>query len=109
MTDDLFHAAALADPPYKVVCYFESWAVYRPGKGMHDVEDIDFDLCTHHIYTFAGLNSNHKIHSLDPYHDLYDNYGEGEWYPLKSMLTPPICLPVVMICFEVKNNKHFAN
>ena len=70
--------ATVADPPYKVVCYFESWAVYRPGNGIHDVEDIEPDLCTHHIYTFAGLNSSHQIHSLDPYHDLYDNYGEGK-------------------------------
>ena len=65
-----------------MVCYFESWAVYRPGNGIHDVEDIDPDICTHHIYTFAGLNSSHMIHSLDPYHDLYDDYGEGELLPL---------------------------
>ena len=76
---------ATADPPYKVVCYFLSWTVYRPGKGMFDVEDIDFDLCTHHIYAFAGLNSNnYTICSLDPFNDLYDNYGRGKWTALRE-------------------------
>jgi len=61
-----------------IVCYFESWAVYRPDAGKFDVENIDFDLCTHHIYTFAGLENN-KIISLDPYNDLYDDYGLGAY------------------------------
>lgn len=66
------------DQEKRIVCYFESWAVYRPGKGKYDVEDIDPHLCTHGIFCFAGLNaSSYKIISLDPYDDLYDDYGLG--------------------------------
>ena len=36
-------------------------------------------LCTHAIYGFAGLDENtNQIKSLDPYNDLYDNYGKGK-------------------------------
>ncbi|ROT64165.1 chitinase 5 [Penaeus vannamei] len=61
-----------------MVCYFGSWAVYRPGAGRFDVEDIDTDICTHLIYGFAGLKADtHEIVSLDPYNDLDVNYGKG--------------------------------
>nr|AWU67213.1 putative chitinase [Crangon crangon] len=55
----------------KIVCYFSSWAVYRPDQGKFDVEDIDPFLCTHFIFSFAGL-SNHtwEIEVLDPWNEL---------------------------------------
>jgi len=59
------------------MCYFGSWAVYRPGKGKFSVENIDPDLCTHVIYAFAGLGYDHRIRVLDPWNDLRDNYGRG--------------------------------
>lgn len=62
---------------YKVVCYYGSWAVYRPGDGKYPVENIDPHLCTHLVYGFAGLGSDHKIRSLDSWNDLEDNYGKG--------------------------------
>ncbi|KAH6937736.1 hypothetical protein HPB50_003743 [Hyalomma asiaticum] len=62
---------------YKVVCYYGSWAVYRPGAGKFNVEDIDPFICTHIVYGFAGLGSDHKIRSLDSWNDLEDNYGKG--------------------------------
>ncbi|XP_071524963.1 chitotriosidase-1-like [Panulirus ornatus] len=65
-------------------CYFGSWAVYRPGLGKFDVENIDPFLCTHMIYTFAGLRDN-EIVSLDPYNDLYDNYGKGAYVRFTKM------------------------
>jgi len=61
----------------KMVCYYGSWAVYRPGNGKFDVENIDPFLCTHIIYTFTGLGQDYKIRVLDPWNDLYDNYGKG--------------------------------
>jgi len=61
----------------KMVCYYGSWAVYRPDKGKYPVENIDPFLCTHLIYTFAGLGYDNKIRSLDPWNDLRDNYGKG--------------------------------
>ncbi|XP_066964001.1 chitinase-3-like protein 1 [Macrobrachium rosenbergii] len=58
-----------------VVCYYSSWAVYRPGKGIFEVEDIDASLCTHLIYAFAGLKTNGHIMVFDPYNDLCEDYG----------------------------------
>ena len=34
----------------KLVCYYGTWAVYRPDAGKFSVEDIDPFLCTHVIY-----------------------------------------------------------
>ncbi|KAG7167285.1 Acidic mammalian chitinase-like 6 [Homarus americanus] len=59
-----------------MVCYLESWAVYRPGKGSFDVEDVDPKICSHLIFAFAGLGSNSKIKVLDPWHELCKDYGE---------------------------------
>jgi chitinase len=62
-----------------LVCYYGSWAVYRPGAGKFDVEDIDPYMCTHVIYSFAGLNAGSSVmESLDPFNDLYDNNGKGK-------------------------------
>jgi len=62
----------------KVVCYWGTWANYRPEGGKFTPEDIDATLCTHLIYSFAGLDSgNWSIKSLDPWMDLEDNYGLG--------------------------------
>ncbi|CAG7828119.1 unnamed protein product [Allacma fusca] len=61
----------------KVVCYYGSWAVYRPGLGKFDVENIDPFLCTHIVYGFVGLGYDNKVNVLDSYNDLEDNYGKG--------------------------------
>ena len=63
----------------KMVCYYGSWAVYRNGNGKFDVENLDPSLCTHLIFGFAGLESNNTIKVLDPYNELYDNYGKGAY------------------------------
>jgi len=69
---------ALDQPNKVVLCYFESWATYRWGEGTFDVEDINPFLCTHMMYGFAGLNNETlTIMSMDPYNDLYDNWGKG--------------------------------
>ena len=67
-----------ASSNYLATCYYGTWAVYRPGDGKFDVEDFDPMLCTHAIYGFAGLDeATYTIMALDPYNDLYDNYGKG--------------------------------
>ena len=59
-----------------VVCYWGTWANYRPQNGKFTPEDIDPSLCTNLIYSFAGLDSDtSSIKSLDPWMDLEDNYG----------------------------------
>ncbi|XP_050738876.1 probable chitinase 2 isoform X2 [Eriocheir sinensis] len=67
--------ASLALTEGVTVCYFGSWAVYRPGHGKFDVENIDPFRCSHLIYSFAGLTDDNKIKVLDPWNDLCDNYG----------------------------------
>ena len=39
-----------------LVCYYGSWAAYRPGDGKFLATDIDPHLCTHLVYSFIGLN-----------------------------------------------------
>ena len=41
----------------QVVCYWGTWANYRPGNGKFTPEDVDPALCTNVIYSFAGLDS----------------------------------------------------
>ncbi|KAK3862991.1 hypothetical protein Pcinc_031195 [Petrolisthes cinctipes] len=70
--------ATSSDDERVMLCYHGSWAVYRPSRGKFVVEDIDPFLCTHLVYAFAGLHADtHTIYSLDPYNDLYENYGKG--------------------------------
>lgn len=54
----------------KVVCYFGSWANYRPGNGKFFVDDIDPFLCTHVIYTFVGLSADGSVRILDPNNEI---------------------------------------
>lgn len=63
-----------------MVCYYGSWAVYRPGNGKFDVENIDPFLCTHIIFGFTGLAEDNTIMSIDPWNDLYDGGGKGAFY-----------------------------
>lgn len=59
-----------------MVCYYGSWAVYRPVPGKFDVEQIDPTLCTHIVYTFVGLSGD-DVHVLDAWNDLEENWGKG--------------------------------
>ncbi|KAJ8925941.1 hypothetical protein NQ315_009793 [Exocentrus adspersus] len=61
-----------------VVCYLGSWSVYRPGRGSFTIEHMDPSLCTHVIYSFAGLSvKEDSIRALDPWQDLTDDHGKG--------------------------------
>lgn len=60
----------------KVVCYFGSWAVYRPGNGKIDISEIDPTLCTHLIYTFVGIGEDGSVRILDGWADLAKDYGK---------------------------------
>nr|AQZ26770.1 chitinase 2 [Tigriopus japonicus] len=59
----------------QVVCYWGTWATYRPKDGKFTPDDIDPALCTNLIYSFAGLDAETStIKSLDPWMDLEENY-----------------------------------
>lgn len=50
------------DTGNKVVCYFEDWARYRPGKGSFGEGEMLNAPCTHVIYSFATLDgSSYKV------------------------------------------------
>jgi chitinase len=57
----------LGDNPGRVACYFESWAVKNPKEGRYTVDDIPGKLCTHVLYSFAGVNNvTWELLILDP-------------------------------------------
>ena len=59
------------DHSKKVVCYWGTWSNYRKEQGKFTLDNLDPDLCTHIIYSFAALDKNTwKIKSLDPWLDL---------------------------------------
>lgn len=69
---------AVAQHDQEVVCYLGSWAVYRPGLGKFNIEDIDPTLCTSLIYAFVGIdNTTFTIKSLDPEYDF--NKSKSFW------------------------------
>ncbi|XP_026674562.1 probable chitinase 2 [Ceratina calcarata] len=54
----------------KIVCYYGSWAAYRPGLGAFEPSHINPALCTHMIYTFVGITTNGDVQVLDSWLDL---------------------------------------
>lgn len=61
----------------KVVCYYGTWAGYRPDDGKFEPENIDPNLCTHIVYAFVGADTDGSVKLLDPYNDIGDNYGKN--------------------------------
>ncbi|CAB3241732.1 unnamed protein product [Arctia plantaginis] len=81
-------AQTLAGPSHdkKVVCYIASWAVYRPDPGKFNLENLEPALCTHLVYSFAGLNeTTNTIKSLDPWQDLETDYGKAGYKRLVGL------------------------
>lgn len=79
-----------------MVCYYGSWGVYRPGAGHISVNEIDASLCTHLVYSFAGLDIiQNGIVPLDPNNDLSpaNNNSYAQFIALKEQ-NP--CLKIVI-------------
>ncbi|CAB3369645.1 Hypothetical predicted protein [Cloeon dipterum] len=62
-----------------LMCYYSSWSYFRNGKGQFSVSNIDPYLCTHLIYAFIGVNNDGTVRVMDPYLDLEENNGLGNF------------------------------
>ncbi|XP_049546398.1 probable chitinase 2 [Anopheles darlingi] len=59
----------------EIVCYYGTWAVYRPTNGKFTPENIDPNLCTQLNYAFFHINTDGTIKLVDPWVDLPDGGG----------------------------------
>lgn len=62
-----------------ITCYWNSWSVYRMGKGQSSVKHIDSSLCTHLIYNSAQIGEYSEVTPADSWNDLQDNGGKGTY------------------------------
>ncbi|XP_055533865.1 acidic mammalian chitinase-like [Wyeomyia smithii] len=53
-----------------LLCYYASWAYYRPGRGQYRVENIDPWLCTHLMYASFGMDEDASIVFNNPALDI---------------------------------------
>ncbi|XP_069094531.1 chitotriosidase-1-like isoform X3 [Pleurodeles waltl] len=45
----------------KLICFYTNWAQYRPGVASFTPKNIEANLCTHLIYSFATISSSHQL------------------------------------------------
>ncbi|KPJ14879.1 putative chitinase 2 [Papilio machaon] len=83
--EDCDSGVGLAPRLELVLCYYGTWATYRPSLGKFDVENIDPNLCTHLVYSFVGINTQGTVISLDPYLDLPDNWGRDNFAKFNAL------------------------
>ncbi|XP_050392559.1 chitotriosidase-1 [Patella vulgata] len=70
---------------YKRVCYFTSWSSGRPGLASFTVANItDPSICTHYIYSFAGVESSTK--TIIPLAETDENGGYTELTSIKKLV-----------------------
>lgn len=56
---------------YKVVCHITNWSFYRKGEGKFVPENLDSNLCTHIIYSYATLEPQElELREFDPWGDI---------------------------------------
>ncbi|ETN64260.1 chitotriosidase-1 [Anopheles darlingi] len=60
-------ASLIAQVEKEVVCYYGTWAVYRPTNGKFTPENIDPNLCTQLNYAFFHINTDGTIKLVDPW------------------------------------------
>ncbi|BFZ21707.1 hypothetical protein BsWGS_24746 [Bradybaena similaris] len=80
---------------YIRACVFNSEAGQRTNMAKFTIADIDFDLCTHYIYSHASLDPvNRKVAAVDPSAEtipfgLYDQFNNAKRYfpKIRTLLT----------------------
>ncbi|XP_066246333.1 chitotriosidase-1-like [Euwallacea similis] len=76
----------------EVVCYYASWALYRQDEGQFTTDNIDPTLCTNIIYSFAGLDINLQLASLDPNADIT----QGGFYNFSQIKEQNPCVRITL-------------
>ncbi|KAH8272046.1 hypothetical protein KR026_004304, partial [Drosophila bipectinata] len=72
----------------KVLCYMSNWAFYRKGDGHFVPENVDINLCSTIIYSFASLDPDLlTIREFDPWVDL-----ENQFYRRVTSLNVPVMI-----------------
>jgi len=61
----LFALVSNTAAKYVRVCYYTNWSQYRKGRAKFRPEDIDPNLCTHLMYSFAKINPNNELATLE--------------------------------------------
>ncbi|XP_071550046.1 probable chitinase 10 [Panulirus ornatus] len=67
----------------KVLCYYTSWSVKRPGAGRFEPESIDPFLCTHVVYAFATME-DYRLAPGEP-GDVGDGFKDGMYTRLMKL------------------------
>ncbi|CAO1336600.1 unnamed protein product [Diamesa serratosioi] len=80
----LLCACASINAQKKVVCYWGTWAGYRPGNGQFDASHINPRICTHIIYSFIGASADGSVKSLDTWLDFEKDGFIKKFIALKS-------------------------
>ena len=65
----LAFASYISAKNYVRVCYHTNWSQYRPGAGKFWPENIDPELCTHLMYSFAKINRNNNKLAMYEWND----------------------------------------
>ncbi|XP_017764773.1 PREDICTED: uncharacterized protein LOC108554119 [Eufriesea mexicana] len=67
----------------KIVCYYTSWSIYRPGTAKFSPQNINPYLCTHLIYAFGGFTKDNALKPFDKYQDI-EKGGYAKFNGLKT-------------------------
>ena len=71
--------------PKRIVCYYTNWSAYRPGRAKFLPVNINPYLCTHLIYSFAGLTNDYKLKPFDKWQDIDQGNPNKRNYSIHSL------------------------
>ena len=81
----------------KMVCYYPNWAYWRQGAAKYEVGDIDANLCTHVLYSFAVLDvANLGMKAHDTWLDLDNGLKNYERFMSLRQANPKVKLIIAL-------------